>query len=526
MNDPWMIFAVATAITITGVIIINVYDISLSEATTYTWTHIKKGFVATIAIIWKLIKWIGSKNNPRPPIEPSNPDMPVNPNIPVNPEVQQVSETGPMLLARSPQLDEVLPERSVHTHDSDEETTTSKGEILPEYTTQTTRNVIEDLVENHVSSKRDFSKLLDARIKNFDSNDPTFKHEYSMYKPMMLELTNELDRLFSVPGTEAIKKGRIEGLLKLEDLYMKIPQKEGTHISDLIPLFQPVASTSNITVSSSSPVRTEGLNIENAFNNDEIPFTLSPNPMSSNELEISPAKNVDNMTRFNGLTINDISTTYDKFIKIALFNKDEVEKFIKLRAECLDREHEGYNEAFENSKVQLRLLQEEMERLMELPVDSSVLSARKDCLLRFEQYFCQIPHRNNLGLIEAIDTYNMHLNPDLYNKPDQPLYDIGAIDRYANQLDLNLDYDSPEFQVVKNIYGNELYELYNEIERLNYLPKNSHTNKALYDVYMKLVDLLDKYPSLDPIESIHKSPFIKPKTASNEFLSIEDIPEL
>jgi hypothetical protein len=229
------------------------------------------------------------------------------------------------------------------------------------------------------------------------------------------------------------------------------------------------------------------------------------------------------MTTYQGLTINEMSILFDKFLSIGLNNLDDVKRYIDLRTECLDDNHENFSEIYDNNKETIKLLQSEIQRLYELDVNPYVLSARKDCLMRFEQVYCQIPHRNNLGLVECLDTYNMSVNAESYNNPDQPIYDIDAMDRYANQLDGNLNVGIEGFDEVKEIYGDELGELYNEIERLNYLPKNSYTNKALYETYMKCFDVLNNYPTIENVDLIHKSPFIKPKS---ELLSIEDIPEL
>ena len=249
--------------------------------------------------------------------------------------------------------------------------------------------------------------------------------------------------------------------------------------------------------------------------------------MDGIELEESPGKIVNNMTTYQGLTINEMSVLLTRFLRFELGTLDQAKKYISLRIECLDDNHENFSEAYEDQKESIRILQEELVRIYELPVDETVLSVKKDLLMRFEQVFCQIPHRNNLGLVECLDTYNMTVNYELYNNPDQPIYDIDAMDRYANQLDDNLDQDSPLFQLAKNEHGDELAEVYNEIERLNYLPKNSYTNKALYEIYLKLFDLLDNYPILEAIDLIHKSPFIIPAApAASELLSVEDIPEL
>jgi hypothetical protein len=162
-------------------------------------------------------------------------------------------------------------------------------------------------------------------------------------------------------------------------------------------------------------------------------------------------------------------------------------------------DNESFDGAYENAKEYIYILQQDLERLMELPRSTTRIADVKTCLMRFEQVYSQFPHRNNLGLVETFDTYNMSVYPDLYHNSDQPIYDIGAMEKYANQLDDNLNLDSDLFLKIKNIHGDELADLYNEIERLNYLPKNSYTNKALYEVYLKTFEVLARYPSIEDL---------------------------
>jgi hypothetical protein len=61
--NPWVIFAVATAITITGIVVVRHYDLSLDQITEYSWTHIKSGFIATVIFLNKVIKWFFSRGN-------------------------------------------------------------------------------------------------------------------------------------------------------------------------------------------------------------------------------------------------------------------------------------------------------------------------------------------------------------------------------------------------------------------------------------------------------------------------------
>nr|YP_010296706.1 hypothetical protein MN596_mgp24 [Polyozellus multiplex]UMI33299.1 hypothetical protein [Polyozellus multiplex] len=82
ISNPWVILAIVSAITISGTIIISHYDLTLDQITIYTWTNIKMGFVASVTFIGRICRWIlGRKNDPRPPIEPSDGPIDINPNL-------------------------------------------------------------------------------------------------------------------------------------------------------------------------------------------------------------------------------------------------------------------------------------------------------------------------------------------------------------------------------------------------------------------------------------------------------------
>ena len=354
-----------------------------------------------------------------------------------------------------------------------------------------------------------------------------FNGIYNDISPDIDKLTLEIARIKDLPVSKENYINLADNYKRLFALYGKLPMKEG-FINPMKGKNVMLSSDiEDITPKASTSFNIDEIPLIAGFNIPKepiIPFVSSPQPMSNVELDVSPGKIVNNMTTYQGLTINEMNILFDKFLSIGLNNLDEVKRYISLRIECLDDKHENFSEAYENNKETIKLLQDEIQRLYELDVNPYVLSARKDCLMRFEQVYCQIPHRNNLGLVECLDTYNMSMNPELYDNPDQPIYDIDAMDRYANQLDDNLNQDIDKFLEVKEKYGDELADIYNEIERLNYLPKNSYTNKALYEIYLKLFDILNKYPTIEDIDLIHKSPFIQQKTS--ELLSVENIPEL
>lgn len=198
ISDPWMILAIITAISITGTIIVYHYDLTLDQITEYTWSHIKTGFVATVAFITKIVKWILRKNNdPRPPIEPSNPDMPVNPSLNLDSDIKPPI-AGPSI----------------------------STDVLN----------IEQISINELMSKID------------KSHPDTIK----LFKKYSDEIDSINDAL------EDLKKGEITaktismsqtGLNELRDIYMRFP------------MVQSPSPTGSITPKATSPIQSEGLEL-------------------------------------------------------------------------------------------------------------------------------------------------------------------------------------------------------------------------------------------------------------------------
>jgi hypothetical protein len=83
LSNPFVIFAIISAIAITGTIIVYHYDLTLDQVTTYTWTHIKASCAAIGTFVVKFTKFIFNINydddDDRTPRPPTNPDLPVNP---------------------------------------------------------------------------------------------------------------------------------------------------------------------------------------------------------------------------------------------------------------------------------------------------------------------------------------------------------------------------------------------------------------------------------------------------------------
>ena len=65
---------------VSGVIIIHYYDLTLDQVTTYTWSHIKSSYIATILFLGKIIRFFKG-GGPRPPIEPNNDPIDLNHNL-------------------------------------------------------------------------------------------------------------------------------------------------------------------------------------------------------------------------------------------------------------------------------------------------------------------------------------------------------------------------------------------------------------------------------------------------------------
>jgi hypothetical protein len=94
-NYPWTIFLIATAITISGIIIINIYDPNLETTKTYIVEHIKASFSAIVLFLGKIIK-IFKGGSPRPPINPSDDGVDINPALILD------KGKGPMVLPSDP----------------------------------------------------------------------------------------------------------------------------------------------------------------------------------------------------------------------------------------------------------------------------------------------------------------------------------------------------------------------------------------------------------------------------------------
>jgi hypothetical protein len=82
-------------------------------------------------------------------------------------------------------------------------------------------------------------KFLSEKVEKFDLDNPKFNSIASKYREQMATITAETERLFNLPATDAVLKGRNEGLKRLEKLYSKLPSKPS-----IIPIDSPTSSGS------------------------------------------------------------------------------------------------------------------------------------------------------------------------------------------------------------------------------------------------------------------------------------------
>jgi hypothetical protein len=467
IKDPVLLGSVVLLILAAGTIIVYKYDIDVMEWTQWSWSHIKSGFFAILAFIWKLIQWFNGRGGGNPPaIGDRVPRRGPSRNIP------EINEPGP--------------------------------------------------------SNRSLVKYGEGYIEKFinglNKDHEEFNRIYNDLQPDIDKLSVEILRIKDLPHTKENYINLADNYKRLFTLYQKLPMQDG-FINPMKGKSVMVSSDiEDITPKASTSFNIDEIPLIADFNIPKepiIPFVSSPQPMSSVELDVSPGKIVNNMTTYLGLSVNEISSTLTKFLRYELNSIHEFDSYLKFRAACFDTNNENFDEIYNNHRDAIKLLKNEMARLVAIPADPSVLSDRKDCLMRFEQIYSQIPHKPHLSLIDAVDTYNMTTYPDKYNIPNQPVYDIDALDRYYDRLENNLDEEVEAFDIAVDLHGVDLSEICNEIDRLKLLPKNSVTNKEIYKMYMKCFDILYKYPIEESVESLDKSPFIKPKTS--ELLSIENI---
>jgi hypothetical protein len=485
LKDPYLITCVVILIVASGTIIVYKYDIEVMEWTQWSWTHIKSGFFAILAFIWKLIQWF---RNGGPGNRPGNPPM------------------GP---------EDIIPSDRLNAY--------------PEIKLPGEGNVDSTKIFKTKYSIREALNLVESGI---DKNHPGYVAVNDTIKPHVDRINLEIARIEKLPVSEENYINLGDLFASLANLKNKLPMKPGfaNPLKGTVQLdiqMMKAEMSNNSTPRASTSLLADEIPLIKGFSIPKepiIPFVNSPLPMLAKELEVSAALGVDNMTSYHGLTLNEMNDTLDNFVKTGLHSLDDLKAYLTERINCFDDENDSFRSLYSNKTDEIKLLQEEMQRLMELPIDESVLSARKDGLMRFEQIYLDLPHKKDMGLIEAVDIFNMKTYPEVFNDSNQPLYDIGAMERYTDQLDNNLNESILAFEEAKNQYGDEVNDIYNEIERLNHLPINSVTNKALYEMYLKLIDCLHKYPAEDSIDLIHKSPFIQPKTS--ELLSLENISEL
>ena len=243
-SNPMVLLAIITGITLTGTIIVYHYDITLDQVTEYTWTHIKLGFFATVSFIAKLARFfLGKNNDPRPPMEPNNDPIDLNPALDLN---KTPTGKAPMVLPRSPQLDDVFPilseaSGSNITLDSNHQNFKGFGETLGPIE-ELTSSVINNIDLDHPDS-----------LKLFEENDLKIKI-----------INKELDKLNQEIVNPTIQHLKNIGLRQLKNIYSKFPKK-----SESILPYDVTTATGSVSDTIKSPVISPE-NLENPFKDMDL----------------------------------------------------------------------------------------------------------------------------------------------------------------------------------------------------------------------------------------------------------------
>jgi len=255
MTNPWVIFIVATAITITGVVVIIHYDLTLDQITEYSWTHIKTGFVATVTFIWKIIKWIyGPRGgDPRPPMSPSgriptNPDQLVNPALEINSNPVSYSTPNstdntqrPMVLTRSPIFE--TPDSVFNTP-----VPSPSAEPLPLYSNKG-KSV-------HFGPETPLEALSESLQDELDTHHPNFNKIFMDNKDEIEKLNLEITTLEGAENT--LQNLRLKNIAasRLAAIYRLLPKS-----------ISPASGGSITPTQSTSPLNTEGLSLPGITDN-------------------------------------------------------------------------------------------------------------------------------------------------------------------------------------------------------------------------------------------------------------------
>lgn len=133
-----------------------------------------------------------------------------------------------------------------------------------------TRDILED-----VTDLKDFNIHIESELANLNMQDPTFNTKYMKVRMPLAAVLNETEQWFKEPLTESVAKARREGLLRLKQLYNKLPAKSS--ITEVVPYdLGDSSSSGSITPTQTAPSTPQithkvmdntDLPVENPFDN-------------------------------------------------------------------------------------------------------------------------------------------------------------------------------------------------------------------------------------------------------------------
>jgi hypothetical protein len=148
---------------------------------------------------------------------------------------------------------------------------------------------------------------MEKYINGLNKDHEEFNRIYNDLQPDIDKLSLEILRIKDLPVNKENYINLADNYRRLFTLYTQLPMQEG--------FVNPMKGKDLMLVAESSGSLTP--KASTSQNIDEIPFTLysrfeipivipyanSPLPMSNMELDVSPGKNVDNMTTYHGCSV-------------------------------------------------------------------------------------------------------------------------------------------------------------------------------------------------------------------------------
>jgi hypothetical protein len=316
-----------SCIMLTGTFIIYKYDIDVADWSQWSWTHIKGGFWATLYFLKRLYDWFKRGGPGNPPMGPN------------------VAPMGPNDVIPSDRLDAYPTVRL-----PGEEYVDSTKIFKTKYSIREALNLVESGIDkNHpgyvavndtIKPHVDRINLEIARIEKL----PVSEENYINLGDLFASLANLKNKLPMKPGFVNPLKGTVQldiQMMKAEMSNNSTPRASTSQLADEIPLIKGFSIPKE-------PI---------------IPFVNSPLPMSAKELEVSPALEVNHMTSYHGLTINEINETLDKFVNTGLHSLDDLKAYLTERINCFDDENDSFRSLYSNKTDEIKLLQQEMQTL-------------------------------------------------------------------------------------------------------------------------------------------------------------------